>query len=290
MNTLDQWHKSGAYFQFSGHDIFYRTQGDEKKPCLLLIHGFPTCSWDWEKICPQLEQHFYLVTLDMLGFGFSDKPKQNYAIFQQADTYQALLSKLNINSFHILAHDYGDTVAQELLAREENSQRILSVVFSNGGLFPETHHPVFVQKLLLSPIGFIITKLMSYKKFKTNFDHICAKPLSDEELQGYWRMLKHKDGVGVMHKLIHYMTERRQNRDRWVGSMQTTAIPFHLVDGTLDPISGEHMVERFEAIIPNANVTRLTDTGHYPQVESPQAFYEACAAFWKNLNVIESEF
>jgi len=270
MTTLDQWHNSGAYFQINGHEIFYRTQGDDKKPCLLLIHGFPTCSWDWEKISAQLEQHFYLVTLDMLGFGFSDKPKQDYSIFEQADIYQALLNKLNINSFHILAHDYGDTVAQELLARAENQPRILSLIFSNGGLFPETHHPVFVQKLLLSPLGFIIGKLMSFNKFKNNFDY----------------MLEHKNGVGVIHKLIHYMTQRKQNRQRWVGAMQSTAIPLHLVDGTLDPISGEHMVKRYEKLIPNASVTRLNDTGHYPQVESPQAFYEACETFWKGVNAL----
>lgn len=53
---------------------------------------------------------------------------------------------------HVLAHDYGDSVAQELLARHyEGRFHMASCVFLNGGLFPETHRPALVQKLLLSP-------------------------------------------------------------------------------------------------------------------------------------------
>ncbi len=57
---------------------------------------------------------------------------------------------------HVLAHDYGDSVAQELLARHyEGRFQMASCVFLNGGLFPETHRPTLVQKLLLS-LGWMI--------------------------------------------------------------------------------------------------------------------------------------
>ena len=279
MTSLVQWQQQGQIFTFKSHDIFYLTQGDKQKPPLVLIHGFPTCSWDWAKITPALSEHFYIITLDMLGFGFSDKPDKNYSIFEQADIFDALLNKLGVKQYHLLAHDYGDTVAQELLARHHKTGAILSVVFSNGGLFPETHHPVLLQKLLLSPIGFILSKLVRYEKFKKNFDVICAKKLSEDELKAYWQMLEYKGGVLIMHKLIAYMTERKQNRERWVGVMQQTQVPMMLIDGLLDPISGKHMAERYEELIPNPQVTKLADTGHYPQVESPAAFSSAALTF-----------
>lgn len=279
MTSLQQWQHQGQMFSFNGQDIFYLTQGDQEKPALVLIHGFPTCSWDWAKICPKLSEHFYLITLDMLGFGFSDKPKQDYSIFRQADIFDALLSSLDIKQYHVLAHDYGDTVAQELLARHHATGNILSVVFSNGGLFPETHHPVLLQKLLLSPIGALLTKFVGYEKFKKNFDVICAKKLSEDELKNYWEMLEYKGGTQIMHKLIAYMTERKINRPRWVGVMQQTHVPMLLIDGLLDPISGVHMVERYEALIPNARIVKLDDTGHYPQVESPDAFVGGALEF-----------
>ena len=285
MESIEQWQLNGRYFDFKGHQIFYRTQLDSEsnKPVLLLIHGFPTCSWDWAKIWESVGTRFQLVTLDMLGFGFSDKPVQTYSIMEQASLYEALMNKLNIEEFHILAHDYGDTVAQELMARDSDKQCIASVVFSNGGLFPETHQPVLIQKLLLSPIGFLVSKLTSYKKFTATFDRICAKTIPEEELKTYWQMLNHNEGVKVMHKLIHYMKERRQHRERWVGAIQKATMPVHLIDGTLDPISGAHMVVRYEALIPNPSVDCLTDTGHYPQVESPAAFAECAHQFWSKI-------
>lgn len=285
MENLEQWHQQGDYFQYGNHQIFYRTSGDKGKPVLLLIHGFPTCSWDWAKVWDDLQRNFYLVTLDMLGFGFSDKPQQQYSIFSQADIYLLLMHRLGVEKFHILAHDYGDTVAQELLARLEGHDRIESVVFSNGGLFPETHHPVFIQKMLLSPIGGYLSRFISYRSFKRNLDKICAQKLSDEELKAYWKMLEHKSGVDVMHRLIHYMNERRVNRQRWVTVLQNTTIPLHLVDGVLDPISGEHMIARYEQLIPKPSVARLQDTGHYPQVENPVQFYQGCMSFWKQLGI-----
>jgi pimeloyl-ACP methyl ester carboxylesterase len=71
----------------------------------------------------------------------------------QADVHEALLRRLGIGRTHVLAHDYGDTVAQELLARElEGRARLHSVCFLNGGLFPETHRARFVQKLLAAQL------------------------------------------------------------------------------------------------------------------------------------------
>ena len=151
MFSLQQWQSQGQFTQISGHQIFTKTAGDITKPALLLIHGFPSASWDWEGMWQTLSEHYFVITLDMLGFGLSDKPiNATYKITEQADLYTQFLKTLNINDVHILAHDYGDTVAQELLARQVVSQsdfKINSVCFLNGGLFPEVHKPLFIQKL-----------------------------------------------------------------------------------------------------------------------------------------------
>lgn len=287
MHTLDEWQQSGQYFKFNAHDIFYRICEKEHAPTLLLIHGFPTSSWDFTKIWQPLSEHFNLITLDMLGFGFSSKPMpHDYSIFEQADIYDAFLKHLNIEQVHIFAHDYGDTVAQELLARHQNSNTLKSCILTNGGLFPETHQPVFIQKLLLSPLGGLVTQLMTFKKFKKTFDTICAKPLDLTELQGYWQQLQFNNGKAAMPKLIQYMPERKRNSERWVGALINTRVPLHLIDGLLDPISGEHMVKRFEELVPNASVTKIADTGHYPQVESPKAVLDGAMGFYQKHKII----
>jgi pimeloyl-ACP methyl ester carboxylesterase len=74
-----------------------------------------------------------------------------------------------------------------------------------------------------------------------------------------------------MTKLIGYMAERRRFRDRWVGALVDAEVPIRLVNGLLDPISGAHMVARYRELVPQRDIVELPDTGHYPQVESPDA-------------------
>lgn len=70
-----------------------------------------------------------------------------------------------------------------------------------------------------------------------------------------------------MHLLIQYMRERRENRDRWVEALKKADMPFTLINGVEDPISGEHMVQRFEQLVPGKQTVRLAGLGHYPHLE-----------------------
>ena len=271
--NIQQWYKTGDWFDHEGHRIFYRVEG-EGQP-LLLIHGYPTASWDWNKIWQPLAQRFQCIALDMLGFGYSDKPQQPYRISQQADIHCALINKLALDTCHVVSHDYGDTVAQELLARQNEGElnfRLSSLVLLNGGLFPEAHHPVLTQKLLLGPMGGLLARMMSRQTLAKNLKKIFGPDTQpdEREIDEFWQLICQNEGKRVMHRLIHYMVERRTNRERWVGALQETCIPLRLIDGMADPISGAHMVKRYEQLVPNADVVRLENVGHYPQVEAPQ--------------------
>ena len=82
-----------------------------------------------------------------------------------------------------------------------------------------------------------------------------------------------------MHKLIHYIPERIEHRERWVGGIQKTTVPVKLIDGMVDPISGAHMVAHYRELIPSANVTELAEVGHYPQVQAPGQVLKAYLEF-----------
>jgi pimeloyl-ACP methyl ester carboxylesterase len=269
---LDDWRSRGRGLTFRGHAIRYWTAG-EGEP-LLLIHGFPTASWDWHYLWQPLAQRYRVIACDMLGFGYSAKPRGHvYNLLEQADLQQALLAHLNVTEpVHVLAHDYGDSVAQELIARHQEGRLALaSCVFLNGGLFPETHRPVLMQKLLLSPLGPLLGPLFSRSKLKANLTKVFGPqtPPSDAELDAFWALIAHNDGPKVMHRLIRYMLDRRVNRERWVAAMQETTVPLRVIDGALDPISGAHMVTRYHELIESPDTVLLAAIGHYPQTEAP---------------------
>lgn len=290
--SLNNWRQTGSRFDYQGMSVFTRTGGNPDGPALVLIHGFPTSSWDWCKLWPLLEDHFALYALDMIGFGDSDKPRDfSYQIKDQASLIEAWLQDQGISDYHLLAHDYGDTVAQELIARDLERQRgtlpdgsalcIGSACLLNGGLFPETHQPVLIQKLLLSPLGSLVARLTSKKKLAANMTAIFGPdtPPSEEDIEGFWDLIRQNDGIGVMHKVIHYMPQRRQNRERWVGALLNATFPVKLINGPLDPISGMHMAERYRELVPEPDVTLLPGIGHYPQTEAPEKLAEAYLSF-----------
>lgn len=294
MITLAQWRQQGELESINGQQIFTRTGGNKSAPALVLIHGYPSASWDWEGMWQALTQRYYVITLDMLGFGFSAKPKDaRYLITEQADIFEYYLHKLNITDYHILAHDYGDTVAQELLARQREGsakQRIASVCLLNGGLFPETHKPVLIQKLLLSPLGPFVSKLITKRKFADNLRRIFGPntPPTPEVVDSLWQLLNHNNGLAVMHKLIDYIPQRQQHRERWVEAIIESNVPVKLINGSKDPISGQHMAQRYRQLISNASnandVTELTQLGHYPQLEDAEAVTTAYLQFRDSLN------
>ena len=175
----------------------------------------------------------------------------------------------------MLAHDYGDTVAQELLARQLEgfgNGNWLSCCFLNGGLFPETHHALLTQRLLLSPIGGLINRLAGYKGFCRNFSSVFGddtKP-TEQELQTFWQLININEGKHIFHNLITYMRDRILHRERWVSALQQSSIALGVINGSVDPVSGAHMVERYQQLNCRLDyLAALPRIGHYPQVEAP---------------------
>jgi pimeloyl-ACP methyl ester carboxylesterase len=280
---LQDWISGGDKRRLAGRDIFVRTAVTPGRPPLLLIHGYPTASYDWVHVWPRLAASYSLYALDMLGFGMSEKPRDtDYPIALQADLCMALLDAARVTNPHVLAHDYGDTVAQELLAREhEGRLRIASMVFLNGGLFPETHRARPIQKLLAIPVlGPLLGGSMRYGKFAATMRSIGGDvPPSEQDLQDLWLLLERDGGRQSMARMINYMEQRRRNRARWVGALVESRVPRRLICGAVDPVSGRHLADRYRELVPDPDVVVLEGVGHYPQLEAPDRVVDEYRAF-----------
>ena len=285
---LNEWITAGETRTLAGYRIFLRTEVSAGLPPLLLIHGYPTASYDWMRIWSSLAERYSLYACDLLGFGMSEKPAgHSYPISQQADICQALLAAFDIEGAHVLAHDYGVTVAQELLARErEELLSIGSVVFLNGGLFPETHRPRRVQQLLARPvIGGLIARTMNFRKFAETMRSISGQtPPTDRELADLWALVTHDEGRLAIARLIGYMEQRRVNRERWVGALIESPVPRKLICGADDPVSGAHLADRYRELVPDPDVSLLEGVGHYPQLEVGPRVCEEYFAFRERLS------
>jgi len=288
MNTsLEKWKSKGRYFKYKNHSIFYICEG--KGPCLLLFHGYPYNSFDFKEVWSGLTSTHQVIVPDMLGMGFSCKPSDYpYSFEDHADIYTAILKHFKIAEVQILTHDLGNSVVQELIARDLENQNpfvIKSIAFLNGGLFMDVYKPRLIQRLLSqSPksIGKLVSRLMSKRsvdKATVEVFGVNTKP-NKELLQQFWEVLNYNNGKSIAYLIGRLIFDKVKYQTRWIAAMQQTEIPMCFINGPSDPNSGIHMVKRYEELIPNPMVVLLSkNIGHWPQLEAPQQVIEAYTKF-----------
>lgn len=242
---------------------------------LTFCHGYPSASLDVAPVAAILGDSWRVLAVDFPGFGASPPSPVGYAIHAAADAVEGWWSARGITSTLLVAHDYGVSVAQELLARRAEQHldvAVTGVVWMNGGLYPELHRPTIGQQLLLDPehgaeFAASITGATFTDAVRATWG--TRRPADDIMLHEMFVSLDDGDGVKRMHELLHYIADRREHEARWRAALEGCDLPMTFVWGDLDPVSGAHMIERVEQRIPAADIRRLADVGHWPPLEAP---------------------
>jgi pimeloyl-ACP methyl ester carboxylesterase len=267
------WRDAGEHVELDGHRIFVREQSGSEAP-LLLLHGFPSSSYDWRHAFSLLPGR-HLITFDFLGYGLSDKPRRHvYSLHGQADLVEAVARRYADGPVLLVAHDMGTSVTTELLARDIEGAlpfEIAGVLLFNGSMVLERASLTAGQKLLRSRLGPLAARLTSQRSFRAGFARVfsAAHPLSDEEAADQWALLAHDGGHRILDRLIFYLRERVELAPRWHGALRDWPGPLRLSWAELDPVATTDVLDAVLELRPSAPVTRLSDLGHYPQLEDP---------------------
>ena len=257
-----------------GHRIAFQRRGSG--PAVILLHGFPTWSYDYAEVAVDLAADHEVITFDFLGYGTSDKPdRYAYSVTESADTVEDLVDHLGLGSVRLVAHDYGGIVAQELVDRANRGTLpfgIERLTMLNSGIVYSAYRPTRMQKLLILPVvGKLLAGRVSAGRVRAALDAIRGTPLSDDEFDDLWLGMSKDNGHKRSHLLIKYNTERAIHHQRWESALAAWPGPLHLVWGLADPVSGGHVLDLAVKVLPRAAVTKLPEVGHYPSSEAPQA-------------------
>lgn len=279
--TIDQWRHKGQFIEIDGHSIFYLDINSGTKDTIAILHGYPSCSFDYHKIFRYLN-NYRIVIHDQLGFGLSDKPLDNeYLLSYQAEIVCKLWEKLEIPEIHLVAHDYGTSVATALLSRDQEkgiSVNIKTLTLCNGSMLIDMANLRLIQRLLKNKwLGAFVANLASYRTFKRNMRNIVAKSssFSEEELELLWKLLLHNNGRKVLPKITKYIDQRYWNYEKWIGALEKTKLKTLILWGDKDPVAIYEMAIILHEKIQNAQLCRLTGTGHYPMIEQAHDWSEA---------------
>jgi pimeloyl-ACP methyl ester carboxylesterase len=254
-------------------------EAPDGSPPLLVVHGFPTNSFDYRAVLPALSRHRRVVLFDQLGFGLSDKPDRRYGIHLHADTAEAVAVALDLGEVDLLTHDMGDTVGGELLARDLEGRTRLSFrrrVLANGSIYLDMAQ-LTVGQQLLSALPDEVMDHITEDGYRAGLAGTFAEghPASEEELDAQWLLASREDGHRLLARTIRYLEDRRAEEQRFTGAIERHPSPLAVVWGELDPIAVVAMTDRLLAARPDASRVVLDGVAHYPMVEDPERFTAA---------------
>jgi pimeloyl-ACP methyl ester carboxylesterase len=249
-------------------------------PTILLLHGYPSSSFDYRQVIPHLAGRPWL-TLDFLGFGLSDKPRPHrYSLLEQADIVQAVVAESTSGPVVLVAHDMGTSVTTELLARDLQGRlpfELQRVVLTNGSVILRRASLRPIQKVLRGPMGPVVSRLANRRTFARGFGRLFSAnhPLSAEEADAQWALMADNGGHRIAHLLISYQDERERYAERWHGAIRDWPKPLSFLWALDDPVATTNVLAGLRELRPAADVVELPGVGHYPQVEVPDVFTRA---------------
>lgn len=284
MDVVDAFRARGRFVPTPDGRVFAFEAGPKDDPCpVLVLHGFPTSSWDFEATIDRLASGRRVVAFDFLGYGLSDKPRRHgYSLFEQADLVALVAREFGVRRAHVLAHDMGTSVATEMVARDLRgllSFDLASFVLMNGSVHLELAHLTPGQKALRSPLGPAFAALTTRVTFQAQLRRVFARPPSKDELDTMWALFSRDDGAARLPAIIRYLDERERFASRWIGALERTRRPALVAWGARDPVAVLAIADRLFAEIPGARRVTWDDLGHYPQREDPERVAAAVERF-----------
>jgi pimeloyl-ACP methyl ester carboxylesterase len=278
--------------------VYFQQRGERSAGAgetLLILHGFPESSYSFHKVVDGLARRFARVVLfDMPGYGLSDKPESGYgySLFEQADVALQLWRLLGIDGGHLLAHDMGDSVATELVARQVSEtlpagfDGFRSVTFTNGSMVLELARLRATQRLLLTRAGPWVSRLFNFRTFSQQVHSAHGTDgLGESDLQLMWENICLQDGQRKNHLSIRYIEDRKRfERSRWLPALARIAVPVHLCWGDADAVARVAMADYLkEQVCRNAILTKMPGVGHFCQLSDPETWLERTGAFFERI-------
>ena len=281
--TANDWKSKGEFITVNDRKLFvidtssfFSTEDQVPSKTMVVLHGYPTSSYDYYKVLPKLSKHYRVIIHDHLGFGFSDKPlNYSYSLLDQADLALQLWQQLGVKKVHLLAHDYGTSVATEIIARNNNHELTIEIeklTLCNGSMHIELSQLRTIQKLLKNKwLGKYVAKLTTYAIFSKNLRNVYfdKTKVSNNELKDIWMQLEYNEGRKVIHKLSQYINERYIYWNRWIGALKETNLQTNIVWAKNDPVAVPAIARLIATEISNNKLFWIENTGHFPMLENP---------------------
>jgi pimeloyl-ACP methyl ester carboxylesterase len=277
-------HAENSHFvSVDGAQVHYQEFGDRSSPTIVLIHGYTASLYVWKTTAPMLaDAGFHVVALDLLGLGYSDKPRSfDYAISSQARMVARFMNRLGIGQATLVGSSYGGAVAATLaLDYPERVEKLVLVdAVANDNV---KNHPIL--KLAAIPgVGEILTPFLIDSRFfqrhrmRNTLAPANHKLITEDRVEGILRPLTAAD---AHHSLL--ATSRAWSAERIGQDAHLINQPTLIIWGEDDKVIPVDDGHKLHQSILHSRFVVLKNCGHVPQEEKSDVFVNIVTEFCRD--------
>jgi pimeloyl-ACP methyl ester carboxylesterase len=248
---------------------------DGSGPPLVLLHGLNGSTFGFRLLMPYLTPHFRTIALDLMGFGYSERPQhRDYSLGAQARLVAGFLDALGIAKASVLGHSLGGAVAMHLAL--EFPERVDRLILVSSASDSETRRGLRSSRLVRPLLPVVAAFTVQNQRFRRmSLRSACYDPafVTPEMLEGYMAPTRVR---GHLRALGSLMVDRRKDPPLDPSAIsRPVLIIWGAADRWLPPPHGE----RLRALIPNSRMTIIKNAGHLVLEEQPEESASALVDF-----------
>ncbi len=272
-----------SFVEVDGRRVRVRVDGDPGNRPVLLIHGIGRSLEDWATQYERLAQSYRTISLDVPGFGFSERPAQPISLAVLAQGVLGALDALGeVRPVHAVGNSLGGAIAQQLLVDRPDRVASLSLINSAGFGSEVT---MLLRMLTMPVLGAMSTRRPTRASAVLMERVIHAdKTIATKERIDHAFAVASQPGAGaVLRETALALGTPRGVRPQWrrdlAAGVARSPRPTLIMWGTRDRILPAHHITEAMRVYPHAQVHLLNGVGHMPQIECPKRFADLLLPF-----------
>lgn len=254
-----------GFVRVDGRRVWVEDRG--AGPAVVMLHGFGGSSYSWRAVDTALADRFRVLSVDLSGFGYSERPrgKEAYTRDGQGAMVLGVLDALGIEHAHLVGHSYGGAIAMALAARHPERFDSLVLVDAAGPEYPQERRNWVAG---IRPLTSVWVRTVALRRERTvqgleasvADDALVTPALVDE----YWRRLT----VEGAPRAFFGLTAPVDPPDPAI-DLARISVPTLVVWGCEDALITVEAGRRAAALIPGSTFVTLPGVGHLPMEERP---------------------
>ena len=282
--TRIEWNPSLSpkTIQIKDRTIFYTVKG-EGKP-LLLIHGYGAGIWVWEKQIEALSQFYRVYALDLIGHGFSDRPKIHYTPETYIHFFRDFMDGVGIEKATLVGNSMGGGVAwATAILSPERVDRLILIDCVPPDILHQVRNESFRMLAAIKNIP-ILPYLVIAARNRNSIKQILLESISDiklitpEVVNRQYQLSKIKGTTWVLYSTFKHAKEALKLKDQFALIRKPTLF----IWGKRDLIFPPQVGEALHQSIKGSKFLRIEKSGHIPMWETPVEVNQAIHSFLEN--------